>query len=128
MHSGNGSRNHKTCLGTKRIDWNKIGNARRSERSAAKELNKPIEYVNLPIADWRNALVETVGFPEFLATHLAAVAQDHQDGVFSAETNVVEKIGGRPPQSLEQFIQAHLAEFSAVSELEQQAKYERRGA
>ncbi len=26
------------------------------------------------------------GMPEFLATHLTAVAQDHQDGVFSAET------------------------------------------
>ena len=32
---------------------------------------------------WRNILIEKPGFPEFLATRLAAVAQDHQDGVFS---------------------------------------------
>ena len=51
------------------------------------------------------------GMPEFLATHLAAVAQDHQDGVFSAETDVVEKIGGGPPQSLAEFIRAHVVEF-----------------
>ncbi|MCH8981065.1 NmrA family transcriptional regulator, partial [candidate division KSB1 bacterium] len=41
----------------------------------------------------------------------AAVAQDHQDGVFSAETDVVERIGGRPPQSLAEFIRVHVAEF-----------------
>ena len=51
------------------------------------------------------------GMPEFLATHLMAVAQDHQDGVFSDETDVVEKIGGRPPQSLAEFIRSHVAEF-----------------
>ncbi len=75
------------------------------------ELGKPVEYVNLPIQQWRTALVEKAGMPEFLATHLAAVAQDHQDGVFSAETDVVEKIGGRPPQSLAEFIRAHVVEF-----------------
>ncbi len=77
----------------------------------AKELDRPVEYVNLPIAEWRRVLVEKVGFPEFLATHLAAVAQDHQDGVFSAETDVVEKIGGQSPQALEEFVRAHIAEF-----------------
>ena len=77
-----------------------------------RELGRPVEYVDLPIADWRNVLVKELGLPEFLATHLAAVAQDHKDGVFSAETDVVERIGGRPPQSLEKFVQAHSAEYS----------------
>ena len=80
------------------------------------ELGKPIEYVNLPIDQWRTILVEQVGFPEFLATHLAAVAQDHQDGVFSGVTDVVEKIGGLRPQSLEDFVRAHSAEFTAAPE------------
>ncbi len=79
----------------------------------SKELGKPIKYVDLPIEQWRVLLVEQAGFPEFLATHLAAVAQDHQDGIFSAETDIVEKIGGRPPQSLEEFIQGHREEFTA---------------
>ena len=82
----------------------------------AQELGKPIEYVNLPIDQWRKILVEKVGFPEFLATHLAAVAQDHQDGVFSGVTDVVEKIGGHRPQSLEDFVRAHSAEFTAAPE------------
>lgn len=80
----------------------------------AKELDKPVEYVNPPIAEWRRALVEKIGFPEFLATHLAAVAQDHQEGIFSAETDVVERIGGQAPQSLEDFVRANKAEFTNV--------------
>ena len=50
-------------------------------------------------------------FPDYLATHLVAVAQDHQDGVFSAETNVVERIGGQPPQSVEEFVRANAGMF-----------------
>lgn len=73
-------------------------------------------------------LVEGVGFTEFLATHLAAVAQDYQDGVFSAETEVVKKIGDRRPQSLQQFVRAHIAEFSLDPELERQSRRAMRGA
>ncbi|MEE8608535.1 MAG: hypothetical protein V3S55_13090, partial [Nitrospiraceae bacterium] len=67
----------------------------------------------LPIEQWRSILMEKGGIPEFLANHLAHVAQDHQDGVFSAKTDIVERIGGRPPQSLEDFIRANLKAFGA---------------
>ncbi len=92
------------------------------------EIGKPVEYMNLPIEQWRKILVEKAGFPQFLATHLAAVAQDHQDGVFSGVTDVVEKIGGQAPQSLENFVRAHRAEFSGGPELSQQTQREMRRA
>ena len=88
----------------------------------SRELGKPIEYVNLPIEQWRKILVEKAGFPEFLATHLAAVAQDHQDGIFSGVTDVVEKIGGQAPQSLEDFVRAHRAEFTGGTKVLRQAQ------
>ena len=53
---------------------------------------------------WQQILIERVGVPEYLATHLAAVAWDHQDGIFSAQTDIVERIGGSPPTSLEEFV------------------------
>ena len=52
-------------------------------------LDKPVTYVNPPIEEWRAVLVEKVGFPETLVVHLAAVAQDYQDGVFTGVTDVV---------------------------------------
>lgn len=71
-------------------------------------LDKPVEYINIPIEVWREALIEKARFTEFLATHLAAVAKDHQDGIFSAKTDVVEKIGGQPPQSFEAFVRSNV--------------------
>jgi uncharacterized protein YbjT (DUF2867 family) len=88
------------------------------------ELGKPVEYVNLPIEQWRRILVEKVGFPESLVTHLAAVAQDHQDGIFSGVTDVVEKVGGQAPQSLEEFVRTHRSEFTGGPELAQQLQQE----
>lgn len=74
-------------------------------------LGKSVEYVNIPIEAWREALLQHPDFPDYLATHLAAVAEDHQDGVFSAESDVVERIGGQPPTSVEAFVRAHAEMF-----------------
>ena len=76
------------------------------------ELGRTVEYVNLPIDDWGQVLSGVPGISESLITHLKAVAQDHQDGVFSAQTDVVERIGGTPAQSLSDFIKSNLAHFA----------------
>ncbi len=78
----------------------------------SQELGRPVEYINLPIEDWGRILSGVPGMSEFLIEHLKAVAQDHQDGVFSAVTDVVERIGGQPAQTLTEFIQENLAGFS----------------
>ncbi len=44
-----------------------------------------------------------------------------------SSTDAVEKIGGRPPQSLKQFVGAHITEFSGGPELQQQTNRDRRG-
>ena len=64
----------------------------------------PADYVDLPVEQWEQLLVERIGLPEYLAHHLAEVARDHQKGVFNAETDVVERVTGRPPVSLEEFV------------------------
>ena len=43
----------------------------------------------------------------FLIQHLREVAIDHQNGIFAGTNDVVEKIGGRPPMTLEEFITKH---------------------
>ena len=48
-----------------------------------------------------------------LVVHLKAVAVDHQNGIFRGETNVVERIGGQPPQALDAFIREHRKPFDA---------------
>ncbi len=48
----------------------------------------------------------------FLIRHLREVAMDHQNGLFAGTNDVVEKIGGRPPLTLEEFIEKHRESFA----------------
>ena len=45
--------------------------------------------------------------------HLREVAIDHQNGIFAGTNDLIEKIGGRPPMTLEEFINKHRAAFAA---------------
>jgi len=49
----------------------------------------------------------------FLLQHLREVARDHQNGVFAGTNDLIETIGGRPPMTLEEFINKHRAAFAA---------------
>jgi NAD(P)H dehydrogenase (quinone) len=48
---------------------------------------------------------------DFLFQHLNEVAVDHQNGVVAGTNGLVEKLGGRPPMTLEAFIEKHRASF-----------------
>ena len=48
---------------------------------------------------------------DFLFQHLREVAIDHQNGIFAGTNDLVEKIGGRPPMTLEEFITKHREAF-----------------
>ncbi len=78
------------------------------------ELGKPVEYVDLPVEAWGEALAGVPELTPFAVIHLQAVAVDHQNGIFNAETDVVERIGGAKPQSLPEFIRANREQFGLV--------------
>ena len=48
----------------------------------------------------------------FLIQHLREVAIDHQNGIFAGTNDLVEKIGGRPPMTLEEFVNKNRAAFA----------------
>ncbi len=77
----------------------------------SRELGRPVEYVDLPVEAWGEVLAKVDGMTDSLVTHLRAVAIDHQNGIFRGETDVVERIGGQPPQSLDAFIRDHRTVF-----------------
>ncbi len=49
----------------------------------------------------------------FAIQHLREVAIDHQNGIFAGTNDLIEKIGGRPPMTLEEFLNKHRAAFAA---------------
>lgn len=44
---------------------------------------------------------------DFFWQHLSEIAVDHQNGVFAGTNDLIEKIGGRPPITLTEFITKH---------------------
>jgi NAD(P)H dehydrogenase (quinone) len=47
----------------------------------------------------------------FFIQHIKEVVIDHQNGIFEGTNDLVEKLGGRPPTTLEEFIEKHRAAF-----------------
>lgn len=81
----------------------------------SRALGKPVEYKQVEFEEFRRNMEAgprkaAVG-NDFLFQHLQEVAIDHQNGIFAGTNDFVEKLGGRPPMTLEAFIEKHRAAF-----------------
>lgn len=96
-------------------------------------LGREIVYQSMPVEKWAQVVADAskgspprndaaslyseadriTGRPgsEFLVQHLREVAIDHTNGVFAGTNDLVEKIGGRPPLTLEAFVTKHRDAF-----------------
>ncbi|MGF1469298.1 MAG: NmrA family NAD(P)-binding protein [Sandaracinaceae bacterium] len=81
-------------------------------------LGRDVAYVDLPNEAWGRALASVPGLTPSLIEHLQAVANEHKKGVFRAVTDVVERVGGAPPVTLEAFVRAHRERFEASAAAE----------
>lgn len=77
----------------------------------AGQVGRPVQYVDLPVEQWRTLMSEQAGLPQFLVTHLCQAALDHQDGLFEPQTDEVKRLTGIAPQKLERFVREHLPVF-----------------
>jgi uncharacterized protein YbjT (DUF2867 family) len=78
-------------------------------------LGKRVEYKQVDFEVFRQNMeaggkASAVG-NNFLFQHLREVAIDHQNGVFEGTNDLVEKLGGRQPMTLEAFITKHRKAF-----------------
>ena len=78
-------------------------------------LGKPVQYKQVDFEEFSKVLQNTgknAGRENsFLFQHLREVAIDHQNGIFEGTNDLVEKLGGRPPMTLEAFITKHRRAF-----------------
>jgi NAD(P)H dehydrogenase (quinone) len=79
-------------------------------------LDRPVEYVAIPVERWRQILSNLEEMSPHLIEHLLRVAEAHQQGGFDAVTDVVHAIGAAPPKSLEAFIRDNPAAFRVPQE------------
>jgi NAD(P)H dehydrogenase (quinone) len=84
-------------------------------------LGRPVDYVDIPVERWRQILSQVEVMTPWLIEHLSRVAESHQHGEFDTVTDVVETIGGVPPQPLEAFIRQHQTVFGVPQEAQRNA-------
>ena len=73
-------------------------------------LGRPIEYVDLPIAHWAQALAQFQMSP-YLIEYLSRVAEAHQRGELDVQNDIVSQVGGTPPKSVDAFVADNRAAF-----------------
>lgn len=80
-------------------------------RIMAATLGIPVRYEPIGVEEFSAAMTAR-GLPAHLVQHLGNVAIDYRNGVFAGTNDVVEKVGGRAPQSVEQFVLAQKDTFA----------------
>ncbi len=93
-------------FGPVEMDWNGVA------RAVGRALQRQVTYKPIEIQDFRRQL-EQLGRPEQTIQHLCAVALDFRQGLFSGTNDVIETVTGTAPMTVEAFVEAHRAEFSA---------------
>ena len=77
----------------------------------AATLGIPVRYEPISVEEFSEAMTAR-GLPAHLVQHLGNVAVDYRNGVFAGTNDVVERVGGRTPQSVEQFVLAQKDTFT----------------
>jgi uncharacterized protein YbjT (DUF2867 family) len=84
-------------------------------RVLSRVLGKNVQYKLIDFDEFSKTLQangkSAGGDNSFLFQHLKEVAIDHQNGIFEGTNDFVEKLGGRPPMTLEAFIEKHRVAF-----------------
>lgn len=73
-------------------------------------LGRKVAYQPLTIPEYHSRL-KAQGLPEGIIQHFCAIATDYQNGIFSGADEVIAKVTGKAPMTVQQFVQLHRDEF-----------------
>ena len=70
----------------------------------ARALGKPVSYVDVPWDSWAEQTLSHANLGPYVEEHLKTMARLHRENRYDRVTDTVEKITGRPAESIEQFV------------------------
>lgn len=80
--------------------------------AVSEALGTRITYTPITIEEFCRQLEERHHYPHFLVQHLAEVSQDCRDGLFAGTNDVIERITGEPPMTVQTFVSRHRQAFA----------------
>lgn len=78
--------------------------------AVAEVLGKPVRYQPISIDEYRERLAASGLWP-YLIQHLVEVAIDCGNGVFEGTDRIIARLTGRPPMTVQAFVETHRAAF-----------------
>jgi uncharacterized protein YbjT (DUF2867 family) len=79
-------------------------------REYSEALGREITYIDVPPDDWER-LLKKLGLPEHLAKHLVTMAGLNRANRYDRLSDGVERVTGRPPLGVRDFVALHAGEF-----------------
>ncbi|HEU5195715.1 MAG TPA: NAD(P)H-binding protein [Methylomirabilota bacterium] len=79
-------------------------------REYSEALNREVTYADIPAGDWERGLKQA-GLSEHLAHHLMTMAALHRAGRYDRMADGIERVTGRPPMSVREFVSRHADQF-----------------
>jgi uncharacterized protein YbjT (DUF2867 family) len=70
----------------------------------ARALGMPVSYVDVPLDRWVEQVLSTSGLGLHVEEHIATMARLHRQNRYDRSTDTVERITGRPAQTIEEFV------------------------
>jgi hypothetical protein len=78
----------------------------------SKVTGRNVVYAPSTIPEYRE-LLKKYDLSEFMIQHFEEVAVDYQNGVFAGTNDVIARITGTPPQTVEEFVATNRHAFDA---------------
>ncbi|MGY5045188.1 NmrA family NAD(P)-binding protein [Streptomyces sp. 900105755] len=72
----------------------------------SKVLGRPISYVDVPLEQWRNEVLSTIGLPSHIEQHIVTMCRLHQQNRYDRASDAVERLTGVPASAIEDFVAA----------------------
>jgi NAD(P)H dehydrogenase (quinone) len=85
-------------------------------KAVGEVIGRPVGYEPITIEAYRKRLEDAGKMPPFLIQHLCAVAQDYQDDIFAGADEVIGRVTGKPPMTVQEFVTAHIDLFQPAAD------------
>ncbi|MGW5202667.1 NmrA family NAD(P)-binding protein [Streptomyces spiralis] len=72
----------------------------------SRTLGRPISYVDVPLDQWREEVLSTIGLPAHIEQHIVTMCRLHQQNRYDRISGDVERLTGVPAQTIEEFVAA----------------------
>ena len=106
------SENYKSHIGKKYyLTGPRIFTAQEVVNELGDLLNRKIEYIEIPIEHWVEAMKRDPYVNDFLAKHLREFSKDIANGFFNKSTDVVETLTGHKPREFKTYLKENIDAF-----------------